>query len=215
MDYIYLLHNPSRNLLLAAVSFLLAVPFLYFVFIRKIKLFANKKMICTFICLIIAVAPHLGTVFSMMHIYAALAMITTIIAYSISRFDHIKHVAIAFVLWIVTALLIDIHLIDSSIKSGLIGKQMAKEAIQKTGEPVKHVYVIIIEDDYPKLSSFCVIPNEAFGWGMAAQYETNYQWPETIEDTIIIRSPSAMKEANQLGLRVLKNNHYDCFLFYY
>ena len=210
VDYIYLLHHPSRNLLLAVFSFLLAAPFLYYAFIHKIKKYANKKIICTCICLVIAVAPHLGTVFSMMHIYAGLVMITIIIAYSINCIDHIKPVAIAFILWIVTALLIDIHLIDSSIKSGLIGKQMAQEAIQKTGEPVKHVYVIIIEDDYPKLSSFCVIPNEAFGWGLAAQYETNYQWPETIEDTTIIRSPSAMKEANQLGLRVLKNNHYNC-----
>ena len=210
VDYIYLLHHPSRNLLLAVFSFLLAAPFLYYAFIHKIKKYANKKIICTCICLVIAVAPHLGTVFSMMHIYAGLVMITIIIAYSISYIGNIKFVAIAFILWIVTALLIDIHLIDSSIKSGLIGKQMAQEAIQKTGEPVKHVYVIIIEDDYPKLSSFCVIPNEAFGWGLAAQYETNYQWPETIEDTTIIRSPSAMKEANQLGLRVLKNYHYNC-----
>ena len=210
VDYIYLLHQPSRQLILAACSFLLGAPFLYFVFIRKIKLFANKKIICTFICLMIAVAPHIGTVFSMMHVYAGLVMITIIIAYSINCIDHIKPVVIAFVLWMVTALLIDGHLIDSSIKSGLIGKQMAQEAIEKTGEPVKSVYVIIIEDDYPKLSSFCVIPNEAFGWGLAAQYETNYQWPEIIEDTIIMRSPSAVKEANRIGLRALKDNHYDC-----
>ena len=52
IDYIYLLHQPSRQLILAACSFLLGAPFLYFVFIRKIKLFANKKIICTFISLI-------------------------------------------------------------------------------------------------------------------------------------------------------------------
>ena len=210
VDYIYLLHHPSRNLLLAAISFLLAAPFLYYAFIHKIKKYANKKIICTCICLVIAVAPHLGTVFSMMHIYAGLVMITIIIAYSINCIDHIKPVAIAFILWIVTALLIDIHLIDSSIKSGLIGKQMAQEAIQKTGEPVKHVYVIIIEDDYPKLSSFCVIPNEAFGWGLAAQYETNYQWPETIEDTTIERSNNAIKTAMELGLERLNKQQHDC-----
>ena len=210
VDYIYLLHQPSRQLILAACSFLLGAPFLYFVFIRKIKLFANKKIICTFICLIIAVAPHIGTVFSMMHVYAGLVMITIIIAYSINCIDHIKPVAIAFVLWMITALLIDGHLIDSSIKSGLIGKQMAQEAIEKTGEPVKSVYVIIIEDDYPKLSSFCVIPNEAFGWGLAAQYETNYQWPEVIEDTTIERSNDAFKKAKELGLETLKKQQHDC-----
>lgn len=210
VDYIYLLHQPSRHLLLAAVSFLLAAPFLYYAFIHRIKQFANQKMICTLICLLIAVGPHLGTVFSMMHIYAGLAMITIIIAYSISHINPIKPVVFAFILWIVSVLWIDIHLIDSSIKSGLVGKQMAKEAIQKTGEPVKSVYVIIIEDDYPKLSSFCVIPNEAFGWGWAAQYETNYQWPEIIEDTTIERSADALRKAKALGLEILQKQQHDC-----
>ena len=141
---------------------------------------------------------------------AGLALIAVIIAYSISHINHIRPMAIAFVLWVVAALCIDIHLIDSSIESGLVGKQMAKEAIQKTGQPVKSVYVIIIEDDYPKLSSFCVIPNEAFGWGWAAQYETNYKWPEIIEDTTIERSADALKKAKALGLETLKKQQHDC-----
>ena len=210
VDYIYLLHNPSRYLLLAVISFLLAAPFMYFCFLRYIKQFADKKIVCTIIGLIIAVAPHLGTVFSMMHVYAGLAMITIIVAYSISLENHIKPMVFTFLLWVVTAVLIDIHLIDSSIKSGRVGKQMAQEAIQKTGKPVKSVYVIIIEDDYPKLSSFCVIPNEAFGWGQAARYETNYQWPEAIEDTIIERSADAIINAKKLGLETLNKKQYDC-----
>ena len=210
IDYIYLLHQPSRNLLLAAISFLLTAPFLYFIFLRNIKKFSNKKMVCTFVCLLIAVAPHLGTVFSMMHTYAGLAMIAIIMAFSISQVDHLKPVAVAFVLWIIAAVLIDIHLIDASVKSGLVGKNMAKDAIQKTGSPVDSVYVIIIEDDYPKLSSFCVIPNEAFGWGLAAQYETNYQWPKVIEDTTIERSADAFRIAKELGLETLNKQQHDC-----
>ncbi|MBQ2210473.1 MAG: hypothetical protein II404_11000 [Prevotella sp.] len=210
VDYIYLLHQPSRHLFLAALSFLLAAPFLYFIFIRQIRQFANKKIICTIICLLIAVAPHLGTVFSMMHAYAGLAMITIIIAFSINHTNHIKHVVYAFILWIIIALLIDIHLIDASVKSGLVGKNMAKNAIQKTGSPVDSVYVIIIEDDYPKLSSFCVIPNEAFGWGLAAQYETNYQWPKVIEDTTIERTADAFRIAKELGLEILNKQQHHC-----
>ncbi len=210
IDYIYLLHQPSRNLLLAAISFLLAAPFLYFIFLRNIRKFWNKKMVCTFVCLLIAVAPHLGTVFSMMHTYAGLAMIAIIIAFSIIQIDHLKPVFYTFFLWIIAALLINIHLIDASVKSGLIGKNMAKDAIQKTVEPVNSVYVIIIEDEYPKLSSFCVIPNEAFGWGLAAQYETNYQWPKVIEDTTIERSADAFRIAKELGLETLNKQQHDC-----
>ena len=209
VDYIYLLHNPSRNLLMAAISFLLAAPFLYYAFIRHIKLFKGKKMVCTIICLIIAVAPHLGTVFSMMHVYAGLAMIAIVVAFSFSREEHTKAISLTFV-WAIAAMQINIHLINASVKSGLVGKQMAQEAIQKTGKPVKSVYVIIVEDDYPKLSSFCVIPNEAFGWGQAARYETNYQWPEAIEDTTIERSADAIRLANALGLETLKKQQYEC-----
>jgi sporulation protein YlmC with PRC-barrel domain len=87
---------------------------------------------------------------------------------------------------------------------------MSIEAIQKTGEPVNSVLVIIIEDDYPKLSSFCVIPNEAFGWGMAAQYETNYQWPKIIKDTTIVRSSDAMEKARRMASEMLITDTIDC-----
>ena len=211
VDYIYLLHHPSRNLLAAAVTFMLTLPFMYYVFVRNTMLFFHKKMACTLICLLIAVGPHLGTIFSMMHTYAGLAMLSVMIAYSINSYGHhIKPIVISFILYCLSATMINYHLIQSSIESGLIGKKMAQEAIQKTGEPVKHVYVIIIEDDYPKLSSFCVIPNDAFGWGLAALYETNYQWPETIEDTTIERSNDALKTAMELGLETLNKHQHDC-----
>ena len=211
VDYIYLLHQPSRKLLWAIVSFLFALPFLYLVFIRQWQLFSHKKMWCTAICLLIAVAPHLLTTFSMMHTYAGLAFITIMIAYSINTYkEQHKTLILSFVLFLIVSVAIDIHLIDSSVKSGRIGKQMAREAIQKTGKPMKSVYLIIIEDDYPKLSSFCVIPNEAFGWGIAAKYETNYQWPEVIKDTTIERSADAFRKATNLGLKTLNKQQYDC-----
>ena len=216
VDYIYLLHQPSRKLLLAIVSFLFALPFLYIVFIRQWHLFSHKKMWCTAICLLIAVAPHLLTTFSMMHTYAGLAFITIMIAYSINTYkEQQKTLILSFVLFLIVSVAIDIHLIDSSVKSGRIGKQMAREAIQKTGKPMKSVYLIIIEDDYPKLSSFCVIPNEAFGWGIAAKYETNYQWPEVIKDTTIERSADAFRKATNLGLETLNKQQYDCIWIVY
>ena len=211
VDYIYLLHLPSRNLLLAGISLLITIPFFYMVYIRNWRIYFDKKMVCTIICLIIAVGPHLSTVFSMMHTYAGIAMIAIMTALSIDyNNNNFKPLTISFILWIFAALLIDAHLIDSSVKSGLIGKKMAQEAIQKTGKPVKSVYVIIIEDDYPKLSSFCVIPNEAFGWGLASQYETNYQWPEVIQDTTIERSADAYRKAEILGLEILNKQQYNC-----
>ena len=55
-----------------------------------------------------------------------------------------------------------------------------------------------------------MIPNEAFGWGLASKYETNYQWPKSIQDTTIERSLMAKKEAERIGKEVLNKNLYDC-----
>ena len=171
----------------------------------------GKKMLCTMISMVIAVGPHLLTTFSMMHTYAGLSLLMITIAYSIDKCKQpVKHVVTAFILFLGASLTIDAHLIHESIISGLVGKKMAKEAIQKTEKPVKSVYVVIIEDDVTKLSSFCVVPNEAFGWGIAARYETNYQWPEVVEDTIIERSADAIKKAKELGLETLNKQQHDC-----
>ena len=210
VDYVYLLHQPSRNLLLAGISLLLAAPFMYLVYIRKASLFVHKKMICTIICLFISIGPHIITVFSMMHTYAGLALLSIIMAYSLQSYKQHKYIILSFVLFVVSAIMIDTHLWHESLKSGLVGKKMAQEAILKTGKPIKNVYVIIIENDDSKLSSFCVIPYEAFGWGLAARYETNYQWPEAIEDTTIERSADAFRKAKELGLETLKKQQYDC-----
>lgn len=209
VDYIYLLHAPSRNLLWAIVSLLFTLPFLYLIWVKNIRNMIGKKMLCILISMVIAVGPHLLTVFSMMHTYAGLSLLMIIIAYGIDNCQQtIKHITTAFILFLTASLTIDAHLIHESIKSGLVGKKMAQEAIRKTGKPIKSAYIIIIEDDYPKLSSFCVIPNEAFGWGIAAQYETNYQWPEVIKDTTIERSNDAIKNVKKIAKT--KENHYDC-----
>ena len=126
VDYIYLLHHPSRNLLAAAITFLLTLPLMYYVFVRNIMLFIHKKMICTMICMLIAVGPHLGTIFSMMHTYAGLAMLSVMIAYSINSYGHhIKPIVFSLILYCLSAIIINYHLIQSSIESGLIGKKMA------------------------------------------------------------------------------------------
>lgn len=211
VDYIYLLHTPSRHLLLAVISLIMTLPFCYFMFIGNSKRIIKKKMICTILCLLIAVGPHLLTIFSMMHTYAGLSLIAIIAAEGIDYYQQKrKIVLISLFFFLTAAFVIDGHLISESIKSGLVGKKMAKEAVRKTGKPVKSVYVIIIEDDYPKLSSFCVIPVDAFGWGIAAKYETNYQWPEIIQDTTITRTPNALYEAREMGNRAVNKGLSDC-----
>lgn len=222
VDYVWLLHQPSRNLWLAALTFFLALPFMYQVFIRPfnfsilnscVHAVVNKKpcvgasaqiqklnvQLSILISLLIAVSPHLLTVFSMMHLYAALPFVALLVA------NHTKGM-ILFLYFCLSALIIDVHLWHESYKSGIIGHKMAQEVIHQTDAPVKNVYAIIVEDDYPKLSSFCVIPYDAFGWGAAALYETGYQWPENYQDTIV---PS-LTDAQQLSKQLLSHHSIDC-----
>ena len=210
VDYIYLLHAPSRNLLWAIVSLLFTLPFLYLIWVKNIRSMIGKKMLCTIISMVIAVGPHLLTTFSMMHTYAGLSLLMIIMAYGIDNCQQTKKSIItAFILFLGASLTIDAHLILSSIKTSVVGKKMAIEAIQKTGNPVKSVYVIIIEDYVTKLSSFCVVPNDAFGWGIATRYETNYQWPEEIQDTTIERSQNYEDKAVILGKKKLQDHLFD------
>lgn len=210
VDYIYLLHQPNRNLLLALASFLLSLPFFYYLLIRQCKLFIHKKIVCVILCFLIAIGPHLLTIFSMMHTYAGLPFVILIIAYALDIYKgNTKPVFISLILLLITAIAIDIHLINASIKSGQIGKKMAQEAIKKTGKPADKVYLIIIEDNYPRLSSFCAIPNEAFGWGLSTKYETNYQWPKSIKDTVITRNTDAIDSARKIGKGKIKSKLYD------
>lgn len=199
VDFVALLHAPSRNLLIAACTFLLSLPLLCFIFVRNIGKFKEKRMLVLVFSLLIAVAPHVFTTFSMMHTYAALALAAMIIAVVADHSSNLKLFKIAFFLYLVAAIFVDTHLWWESYKSGQVGKEMAKSvAINDLSQP-KNVYVITIQDDYPRLSSFCVIPSDAFGWGRAVQHETNYAWPKTINDTLIPREQHYMETAHSLA----------------
>ena len=210
VDFVSLLHEPSRNLMIAIFTLLLSSPFLYCIYIKIIKLIQSKTIVSLLLCLLIAVTPHIFTVYSMMHTYAGLGIVAVIIAYIINSYDKTIFLKWTFLSFIVSAIFIDIHLWRESVQSGLIGKEMAQEIIKKTGLPVNSAYFIVIDDNYPKMSSFCVIPSEAVGWGIAVQYENNYQWPKIIQDTLIERQIDSEQIAEGIALRKINNKQVDC-----
>ena len=209
VDFAALLHAPSRNIFIASATILLSLPLLYFLFLKNVSLFKQKSLICLVFCLFIAVAPHLFTVFSMMHTYAGLALAAMIIGTIIEQTKHRKWLKIAFISYFVAAIFVDIHLWWKSYQSGLIGREMAREIIEKTAQPPKNAFLIIIEDDYPRLSSFCVVPSDALGWGRAVQFETDYEWPKMVSDTTIQRDAMAQKTVQELARRQLDSQQFD------
>lgn len=209
VDFAALLHAPSRNIFIAITTFLLSLPLLVLLFIKNHSLFKQKSLIYIVFCLFIAVAPHLFTVFSMMHTYAGLALAAMIIGTIIDQTKHRKWLKIVFLSYFVAAIFVDVHLWWKSYQSGLIGREMAREIIVKTAQPPKKAFLIIIEDDYPRLSSFCVVPSDALGWGRAVQFETNDEWPKIVSDTTIQRNPMAQKTAQELARRQLDSQLFD------
>lgn len=209
VDFAALLHAPSRNIFIASATILLSLPLLYFLFIKNVSFFKQKTLICLVLCLFIAVAPHLFTVFSMMHTYAGLALAAMIIGTIIEQTKHRKWLKIAFISYFIAAIFVDVHLWWKSYQSGLIGQEMAREIIEKTAQPPKNAFLIIIEDDYPRLSSFCVVPSDALGWGRTVQFETNYEWPKMVSDTMIQRNAMAQKTAQELAQRQLDSQQFD------
>ncbi len=205
IDYIYLLHNPSRNIILAMLTWIPSLPLFYLVVARKARDFATRRYLCIFISMAIAAAPHIMTAYSMMHTYGVLVFVALMVAVA-AEDERLNsgsqpsffNFRLSVFLFLLTSLFINVHLWHESLRSGNVGKKMAVEAIRKTGKPVRSVSVVIVKDDYPKLSSFCVIPNEAFGWGQAARYETDYEWPEEISDTTVENTSEALKCAKEL-----------------
>lgn len=185
VDSVWLLHESYRNLMLAAVTFVLSLPFIYLLFFRNWRKLLSRPFLVLLLCQLILVAPHLGTVFSMMHAYAGLGMSALMIGWLCQFCKQQKHVLWAYMLLILSFLVIDVHLWYESYVSSLAGRDMAQQAIEKTGTPVDKVFVVTVEDDVKKLSSFCVSPCDAFGWGLSVQYATNYEWPTEIGDTIV------------------------------
>ena len=84
-------------------------------------------------------------------------------------------------LFIVSCVFIDWHHWQKSYESGLIGKRMAQDIVNATPKPVDRVFLIIVNDDTPKYSSFCVIPRDAFGRGKSVCALNGYEWPKDIE----------------------------------
>ncbi len=190
-DLISLIHAPNRNLWIGGATLLLSLPFFYMVFIRQARLYATRPMLALLLSAFIVVFPNLLLSLSMMNAYAPLGMAALIVGYLINDNRHTRWITIAFSLYLLSALFIGAHTWYHSWKSGRLGQQLATEIIQKTRKPVEKAYFLIVEDDYPKLSSFCVIPSDALGWGWAVAHQNNYRWPETIKDTTIARTTDA------------------------
>ena len=190
-DYISLVHEPSRNIPLFVFTLLLSLPFVYMLFVCNYKLWKHRTFLALTACAIIAVSPNLLISLTVMNAYASLGMFAILVSFIINEMgvhrkdSFLKGVWWGFSLYILSALIVGFHHWKASYDSSIIGKEMAQSVLRQMTKPVDKAYCIVIEDDYPKFSSFCEKPAYAFGWGTAVRYENEYQWPKELNDTTV------------------------------
>lgn len=210
-DYVSIVHAPSRNLLVFAATLVLSLPMVYIVFVRNFRHLFTRRCAGVIAAMITVMSPHLLISLSVMNTYAGLGMAALLVATVIDKtYPADRHlIMISFAMYLVAALITDIHHTCKAISTSTVGRDMAREAIRATGGEVKTVRCVIVDDDEKKFSSFCVLPQDAFGGsGAAVMHETQYRWPKTVNDTIIPRSQA--DKAETMAREALMSNQYDC-----
>lgn len=111
-----------------------------------------------------------------MNAYSSLGIASLIIGYLIKNYKGGNTtIQKLFLCYIVAAIITDVHHWYKAWQTSLPGKTIAEDIVRKTGKPVNKVYCILIRDDMPKFSSFCVPTDEAVGWGRAVWAITGVQ----------------------------------------
>ncbi len=208
-DYIALFHAPSRNLWLVAFTFLSSLPFILSLFMRR-EVWTNRTFWLLLACLFIVASPHLLISLSIMNAYASLSMAALLVGWLLCQKTQLKRsMQFLFIFYMLSATITNVHHWYMAWRTSLPAKTISQDIVRKTGQPAHRVYCVIIRDDYPKYSSFCVPTDEAIGWGRAVWQQTGYAWPQTLRDTSIDRSASAPREATLLARKALHSG-YDC-----
>lgn len=185
-DFVSVFHKPSRNIVLLIFTAALSLPWMITMMGRMVKTDVRHTVLGLVVAIVLLVAPHLATIFSVMHAYAPLGVTALLVGYIIDRSaQQDRWLKTAFSLYVASALIVDVRHYVATYRSGLIGYDMAQQVIAQTKKPTHKAFVINIDQGEKKYSTFCVIPYEAFGWGLSVRYHTNYQWPQLLRDEAI------------------------------
>lgn len=206
LDFVSIAHAPGRNIALLVSSIVFSMPLVIYFAYSFIKCYKDKTTITLILCIFIAAAPHLLTLFGAMHAYSSLSMSALLLAYFIKVNKNKKYLVVSFIFYSIMAITVDYRHYINSYKSGMTGYQMAKHIVSKCKRQYEKVYIINIDDNYPSYSSFCVSPFDSFGWGNAAIKYNGYKWPKQVCDTVIDNNDNNIEKLASTAI----SNGYDC-----
>lgn len=184
LDYVSIVHAPSRNGWLIAITLLLSIPFLI-IFVRCLLKSSSRIGWVLMASILLLALPHLLTIFSVLHAYAALSLSALLIGYVIQQETRRQWLIGSFIAYAAAMLISTGHHWQKSVESGETARQLVREVLRQSKHSAHNVFLIMQEDKSPQYSSFCVNPADAFGWGRAICMETHYQWPESITELVV------------------------------
>jgi hypothetical protein len=123
-----------------------------------------------------------------MHNYAPLSMAALIVATLLAGRHCGRLQSIAFIAFLLAALITDVHHYQAARDSGEMSRRMANEVIcQSSDHAANSVFCISVSrtSDVHGYSSFYVRPVNAFAWGLSVRRYTNYQYPVSLRDTTL------------------------------
>ena len=180
LDYISLMHRPSRSWLLVGLTAALSLPFVAFALRGAWRGRADRRLVGAAACAAVAASPHLLTMFGNMHCYASLPMVALAVAAAVARCGRGRGVAVAFGLYMAACAVSDFRHWQAAYRSGRVGQDMAAMVLGQSSHKADRVLLLFDERLGEGYSTFCRPPLEAFGYGEAVRMQTRYEWPRTI-----------------------------------
>ncbi len=188
IDFVSLLHRPSRNLPYLLLTLVLSAPYFALNLYLVARHHHDRRLWGLLCASLVAALPHLVTLFSTMHAYAGLAPLALLAGWLMPEQKKERTLAASLLgLYVASALAVDARHYMKAYQSGMDGYRMALETIRQTHKPTHRVCCICVDRGEEKYSSFCVIPYDSYGWGNAVLWQTRGQWPQTLDvETITI-----------------------------
>ena len=211
-DNISLIHDNQHWL--AVLFMLLTLPFLVLITYKGRSMLPTRRTLITVVCLLIALLPHIITMYAVMHAYNAQPFTTLLLALLVQQSGRHKAIGWLLVPFFAGLIGIDAHHCIEKYKSGKYMEHLGTEAMtviknqpMLRAETPDSIYSICIESDYRKYNTFFLRDAEAFCWGNAVRFVNHYEWPETWKDTVISCHDVKQNTIDSLATRAYKDGY--------
>lgn len=144
-DYVAWFIKAPVAKLIFFLTVLLSLPLMTLIVGRQVAHWKDKKLFTLFFCMLMAVLPHLLTLFTVMHVYASLSLFSLSIGYVLNEYKHKKYLTYSFAAFVLSALISDIHHTQAAYQSGKTAKKWVNKLLKCYLIPLKRCTVLLLK----------------------------------------------------------------------